>query len=34
MNESTKVGVVLNVKWLYDQHHDDTCDLILVKYWT
>ena len=32
MNEITKVGPVLNVERLCDQYHDDTCDLILVKY--
>jgi len=32
MNESIKVGPILNVERLYDQHHDDTYDFILVKY--
>ena len=32
MDESTKVGPILNTEWLYDQHYDDTCDLIMVKY--
>jgi hypothetical protein len=32
MYESTKVGPLLNVERLCDQHHDDTYDFILVKY--
>jgi hypothetical protein len=32
IDESTKVGSVLNVERLCDQHHDDTYDFILVKF--
>ena len=31
IDELTKVGPILNVEWLCDQHHDDMYDFILVK---